>query len=343
MKNGKMFSGFWRLIICLGWGTLAMPVTAERLATLPQVMRPNYLAFTDQRIYVVEDSSQIHIFRRGPEGVVLERTFGKQGEGPGEFDFIHQIRPLKDHLEIPTYGKFARFALDGKLLDETKLPIRVFKNAIFRVGENYVARDFQFDDKETTTTIRLYDKGMKLLRELGVHKVPGGISKINLAAEYYFARVVDEKIFLVESRKETLVTVFDANGAKLREIRLRLPPMEMTTALKEAIIKPLKEEPDMKSRWAAFESRLVFPDHTPGLDYSDIVDGKLVTRTYNYRAAEVEFVIFDLQGKELKRQFLPFTGRLNNGCLFSFFQGCFYYLKENLDAETWELHAQKVW
>ena len=246
-------------------------------------------------------------------------------------------------MEIPTEGKFARFTLDGNLLDEIKLSIRVFKNTIYRVGENYVARDFQFDDKETTTTIRLYDKGLKLIRELGVHKEPGGASKINLAAEYYSPRVLGEAIYLVESGEETIVTVFDRNGVRQREMRLKLPPVEMTAALKEAIIKPIKEEPDMKSRWAAFASRLAFPDQTPGLDYFNIVDDKFVARTYKYRDYDVEFVIFDRQGREWKRQFLPYTGRLNNGCLFSFNQGRFYYLKENLDAEAWELHSEKVW
>ena len=326
------------------WGLVfgVAPAKAEMVARLPQVLRPFYLTFTNERIYIAEDSSKIHMYSWNPKGVVFERTFGQQGEGPGEFDFIHQIRPLKDHLEIPTFGKFARFSLDGKFLDEIKLPIRVFKNAIYRVGENYVAKDFQFDEKETTTTIRLYDRDFKLVRELGVHK-EASVSKLNLVAEYYSVRVSEDNIFLVDSGMETTVTVYGSNGDKRREVRLPLPPMEMTAALKEAIIKPVKENPEMKSRWAAFESRLAFPDHTPGLDYFDVQEGKFAARTYRYRGDAVEFVIFDLQGRELKRLLLPNTGRPSNGVLFCFFQGRFYYLKENLDDEAWELHSEKIW
>jgi hypothetical protein len=342
-KGETMF----RRVFCLTFVLVAVgggiPLKAEKLAVLPQVMQPNFIAITEQRVYVVEESAKIHIFARSPKGIVFEKTFGQAGEGPGEFDWIHQMRPLKDHLEIPTQGKFARYTLDGKLIDEVKLPFRVFKNWIFRVGENYVARDWRFDNKETTATISLYAKDLKLIRELGTHAEAGGATKINLVAEYYSARVAGEKIFLVESGKATIVKIHDRDGVLEREVRLPLPPLKVTKALQEAIIKPFKEQPDMKSRWEAFSARLTFPDFTPGLDFFTVVDDKIITRTYQYRENAVEFVIFNLQGKELQRRFLPYTGRLNNGCLFCFSGGRFYFLRENLDEETWELHGEKVW
>jgi hypothetical protein len=57
----------------------------------------------------------------------------------------------------------------------------------------------------------------------------------------------------------------------------------------------------------------------------------------------VGLVIFDQQGRELKRLFLPHTGRLSNGALFYFYQGRYYYLRENIEEEAWELHSEKVW
>ena len=338
-----MLKRIFCLVVVLGAAGGAITLKAEKIARLPQVMRPNFIVLTDQRVYVVEESSKIHLFTRSPKGIVFEKTFGREGEGPGDFGYIHQIRPLKDHLEIPTEGKFARYTLDGKLIDEIKLPFRVFKNWIFRVGENYVAKDWRFDNRETATTISLYDKDLKLVRELGMHTEAGGVSKINLVAEHYSARIAGEKIFLVESGKETIVKIYDRDGLQEKEVHLPLPPVKVTDALKEAIIKPIREEPDMKPRWAAFEQRLAFPDYTPGLDYFTVEEGKILARTYKYRGDRVEFVVCDLQGKELRRVFLPYTGRLNHGCLFCFSQGRFYYLHENLDEEVWELHSEKAW
>lgn len=343
MKCKKTRFGFFRFLFIVGLVFMERPVEAEMVAKLPQVLRPFFIAMGNGRLYVVEDSSKVHIYSMGDKGVAFEKTFGQAGEGPAEFGWIHQIRPLKDHLEIPTEGKFARFTLDGKFIDEVKLSIPVVKNWIFRIGENYLAKDWRFDNKETTTTIRLYDKDFKLIRELGVYKEAVGVSKINLVAEQYSARVVGDKIYTIYSGRDSIVTIYDRNGIKQKEIHLPLEPVKMTAALKEAIIKPVKEAPGMKSRWATFAERLSFPDRTPGLDYFDVVDGKFITRTYNYRENSVEFVIFDLQGKELKRVFLPNTGRLSNGVLFCFSQGRFFYLRENVDEEVWELHSEKVW
>ena len=37
---------------------------------------------------------------------------------------------------------------------------------------------------------------------------------------------------------------------------------------------------------------------------------------------------------------LPFTGRLSNGILFCFYQGRYFFLRENAGEEVWELHVE---
>jgi hypothetical protein len=194
MKEQRVRRGIRWLLFILSTVFIMMPLSAEMVARMPQVLRPFFITITAGRLYVVEDSSKVHIFNMDPKGVAFVKTFGQEGEGPGEFDFIHQIRVRKDHLEIPTLGKFARFSLDGLFIDEIKLPIRVFKNGIYQMGENYLARDYSFDNKESTTSIRLYNKDFKLISEIGVRMEPGGINKLNLVANYYSARVSDDKI-----------------------------------------------------------------------------------------------------------------------------------------------------
>jgi hypothetical protein len=98
-----------------------------------------------------------------------------------------------------------------------------------------------------------------------------------------------------------------------------------------------------KTKRKDFEKRLFFPDQTPGLDYFDVVEGKFVARTYKYHKDKVEFVVFDMEGRESRRLDLPFTGRSSNGALYCFYQGRYYYLLENIEEEVWELHAEKVW
>jgi len=343
MKARQPLFRFSWLLFVFSIAFAAKPAPGELVAKLPQVLNPFFITIADGRLYIVENSSTAHIYTVGAKGVTFVKTFGRQGQGPGEFDFMYLIRVFKDHLEIPGSQKLARFSLEGEYINEVKLPIGAFKGGIYRLGENYVAKDFQFDSKETTATIRLYDKNFKLITDIGTRKEPRGIEKINLVADYYSPRVAGDQMFVIASGKESTVTVYDRNGVRQREIRLPLEPIKMTAALKEAIIKPLKEDSELKSRWKDFEKRIYIPDHTPGLDYFDIVDAKFVTRTYKYQQNSVEFVIFDQQGRELRRMFLPHTGRLSNGILFCFYQGRYFYLRENSEEEVWELHSEKVW
>jgi hypothetical protein len=334
---------FFLLLFVLGIASAAKPTPGELVAKLPQVMNPFFMTMADGRLYIVENSATAHIYTMGAKEIKFVKTFGREGQGPGEFDFMYLIRVFKDHLDIPGSNKLARFSLDGEYVGEVKLPIQAFKGGIYRLGDNYLAKDYQFDSVGTTATIRLYDKNFKLIREIGSRKDSMGIEKINLVSDYYSPRVAGDQIFVIDSGKESIVTVYDRNGIRQKEIRLPLEPVKMTAALKEAIIKPLKENPEMKPNWQAFEKRIYLPDRTPGLDYFDVVDGKFVTRTYKYGDNSVEFVIFDEQGRELRRIDRPVTGRLSNGVLFCFYQGRYFYLRENIDDDVWELHSEKVW
>jgi len=317
--------------------------SAELVAKLPQVMNPFFLTIADGRMYIVENFVAVHIYTLGPRGVAFVKTFGREGQGPGEFSFIHTVRPFKDHLDIPGSHKLARFTLDGDYLSEVKVTVGVFKGAVYRLGDGYVARDLNFDERGVTTTIRLYDKDFKLVQEIGARTAPEGLDKINVVADYLAPRVVDDQLYVIDAGRESVVGVYDRNGSQQKEIRLPLKPLKMTASLREAVIKPLKEAWTGPTPWEDFEKRLFFPDQTPGLDYFEVCDGKFVTRTYKYRQDLVEFAVFDLEGQELKRLDLPFTGRLSNGILFCFYQGRYYYLRYNPDEEVFELHVEKAW
>jgi hypothetical protein len=343
MASSRVRSSFLCLAIMASLAISAGTASAEFVARLPQVMNPFFITISDGRMYIVEDSVAVHIYTLDPKGVSFVKTFARQGQGPGEFDYIYTVRPFKDHLDIPGSFKLARFSLEGEYLSEIPVTADAFKGAVYRLGDGFVVRGVNFDDKGATTTIRLYDKDFKLVKEIGARTTPMGLSKINLVADYYAPRVAGDQIYVIDAAKESLVTVYDRNGVEQRKIKLPLEPIKMTAALKEAIIKPLKDGWTGPMPWAEYEKRLFFPDRTPGLDYFEVLGGKFVARTYKYVQDKVEFALFDEQGRELGRLDLPFTGRLSNGILFCFYQGRYYYLHENAQDEVWELRWEKAW
>jgi hypothetical protein len=343
MTNLHKRSLFLCLAVAAALGLSAPTASAELIAKLPQVMNPFFLTIAAGRMYIVENSVAVHIFTVDPKGVTFVKTFGREGQGPGEFDYIYTVRPFKDHLDIPGSHKLARFSLDGDYVSEVKVIVGVFKGAVYRLGDGYVVRDLNFDEKGSTTTIRLYDKDFKLVREIGSRTSPEGITKINPVADYFSPRVAGDWLYVIDAGKDSVVTIYDRNGFKQKEIRLPLEPLKMTAALKEAVIKPMKENWTGPTSWQDFEKRLYFPTQAPGLDYFDILEGKFVARTWKYRQDKVEFALFDGEGRELRRLDLPFTGRLSNGILFCFYQGRYFYLRENPEDAAWELHAEPAW
>ena len=343
MINAKIRHSFLRLAIAAALALSAGTASAELVAKLPEVLNPFFLTIVDGRMYIVEDSVAAHIYTLGPQGAAFIKTFGREGQGPGEFDFIYLIRPFKDHLDIPGSNKLARFSLDGDYISEVAVTVGAFKGAVYRLGDGYVIRDVHFDEKGAATTIRLYDKNFKLVKEIGARTASASLTKINLVASYYAPRVFGDRLFVIDAARESVVTVYDRNGVRQKEIRLPLEPIRMTAALREAVIKPIKDGWTGPMSWADYEKRLFFPDETPGLDYFEVLDGKFVARTWRYRQDKVEFALFDGEGRELKRLDLPFTGRLSNGILFCFYQGRYFYLRENPEEEVWELHAEKAW
>lgn len=343
MSKTRIRPLFLLLAVAAGLALSAGTASAELIAKLPQVMNPFFLTIADGRMYIVENSVAAHIYTIDPQGASFIRTFGREGQGPGEFGFIYGVRAFKDHLEIPGVRKLARFSLDGDYISEVTVTVGVFKGAAYRLGDGYVVRDLNFDEKGTTTTIRLYDQDFKPVKEIGARTASTGLEKINLVADYYAPRVVGDQLYVIDAAQDSVVTVYDRNGVLQKEIRLPLEPVKMTAALKETIVKPVKESLGGRIRWEDYEKRLFFPNRTPGLDYFEVIEGKFVTRTYMYRQDLVEFAVFDLQGRELRRMDLPFTGRLSNGILFCFYQGRYFYLRENAEEEVWELHVEKAW
>lgn len=106
------------LAVGAGLGLSAARASAELVAKLPQVMDPFFVTIADGRMDIVENDVTVHIFTLDPEGVSFVKTFGREGQGPGEFDFIYTVRPFMDHLDIPGSNKLARFSLDGDYVGE---------------------------------------------------------------------------------------------------------------------------------------------------------------------------------------------------------------------------------
>ena len=74
-----------------------------------------------------------------------------------------------------------------------------------------------------------------------------------------------------------------------------------------------------------------------------VADKKVYIQTYLKENGKDEFFIYDLNGKFLKRLFLPVVYRNSlKPFPYTIMNNRLYQLIENEDAEVWELHAEKI-
>lgn len=334
---------FWSFLLLLT-SLFAQKSTSETIIQLPQLIHPNFITAGNGYLVISEDSSRVHVFRLQNDALEPLTVFGREGQGPGEFDFIHRFRILPDGLEIPTRLKYARFSFDGKLIEEKRILIPVFKNLIFRIKDHYVASGMSLDKKEIITNIQLYGPDLNPVCTIGTYRYEGDLSRINLMRDIFSLRVYNDSVYLCTSNSvETTIEAFDIQGKSQSWISLPLKSLPVTEMMKEQYTWPMREGPENKADWKEYENRIFFPESTPGLDDLFIQEEKLICRSHNRRDGLVEFVFFDLKGREITRAFMFDCGRNVNGCLYCFNQGDFCYLKDNAEEEVWELHIKKMY
>ncbi len=335
----KVFIRFFQIFILLV-GTLL----AETVLPLPQLNKPNFITAGEGWLCIAEGSSPVHLFRIEGDSVKLTASFGREGQGPGEFNWIHRLRILEDGLEIPTNNRYYQFDFNGKLTEERKVLIPVLKNQIYKNGQLYIAKVYDWDQKHMVNTISIFDSEIKPLKEIGKLEVKNWMSHFNPVSDLLSLTVDGNLVYVCSSTAlESTVETFDVHGNSLRKIFLPLKACPVTESLKEAMIKPLHDKIESEEEWTEFSQRISFPDMTPGVKEIFIQDGQIICQSYQRRNELAEYVFFDLSGKELKRTYLKYFDRDPNGCKHCFHQGKLYYLVDNADQEVWELHIEDVY
>lgn len=328
------------LIFFLLVGTLP----AETVVPLPQLNKPNFITAGEGWLCIAEESSPVHLFRIEGDSMKYTTSFGREGLGPGEFNWIHRLRILKDGLEIPSHNRYLLFDFTGKLMEEQRASIQIFKNQMYRVGQNYVVKKVTYDPKILVSTISICDTDFRQLKEIAKSEVKDWMNRLNPAPDLCSLVVDGESVYVcLSTALENTVESFDLHGNSLKKIRLPLKSCPVTESLKEELIKPLRDRIESEAEWSEYSKRISFPEKTPGVKELFIQDGQIICQSYQRQDELAEYVFFDLSGKELKRAYIQYFDRDPNGCKHCFYRGKLYYLEDNADQEVWELHIEDVY
>ena len=114
-------------------------VQGKKTGVLEEVMKPQYIDVSDDRLYVVEGAA---VLVYSLADLKLIDKFGRAGEGPGELKPApfpaNSIAAFPDKLLLDGIGKIIFFSKDGKLIKEK----RKKGNMTFttrEIGKNFAA------------------------------------------------------------------------------------------------------------------------------------------------------------------------------------------------------------
>jgi len=248
------------------------------------------------------DPKDIKIRVFDPMGLLL-RTFGRKGQGPGEFSGPGSLRIMADgNLVVGDILKrtFTYLTLDGKHLktvSTSKLPVglvRIDSGGFvyqYKRGRGYKAVDELIKYDPNLNPIMKFHSFERTRKSRVINPFPEG---------YYFDVTKDDDFIWVLSSTYD-IHVVDPNGKTIRRIVKDNDPIKITNADKDRYTK------EASSQMPSVRLRIEFPDYYPVSSRLFIDDrDQIYIRTYEKDAqGGVYHDVFDPEGRYIVRFTLP--------------------------------------
>jgi len=353
MKTGLLIV----LVICFVPGGLC----SSQPGILNNVLRPSVIDVQGNLLFVM-DIEKMHVFSIDP--LQHLKTFGKKGEGPGEYPVSssasNTIRAYENFLLHEALNKVLFFDHAGNFLRECRKPALIKK--IRSLQDKFVGvRIYQPQDRSTAfAAVCIYNQKMEMEKEIARQEFfqqgNGAALTFDLAWDRLLFDVTEDRIFVERSRKGPFIEVFDKTGAKLTSFSIPHKKTPIQSNDREILLNYLIQDSRMQQimqqnriTWKELSKnfRFTYPDEYPAVCDMSVDSGKIYIKTWNRdRQGKSEYLIMDLQGNLIKRCFIPAlipfkTRSIGSGKVETIHKGTIYYLTENEDGD-WVLNSRKI-
>ncbi len=181
----------------------------------------------DGSLFIIDDNKcRIHKYDKNCNFI---KTFGRKGNGPGEFEYVTYMNIRKDTIYIPNVSSMMimKFDTAGKFIENKRLfDISKFPMYPEKFGEKYISqtRDFMPDEEKGIVfyeTIGLYDSNFMFEKHLYKNEYSEkGAEPQDLFKKGHRVAFNDSNIFGYEASIDNYsIDVLDSNGIKKRQIR----------------------------------------------------------------------------------------------------------------------------
>ena len=308
---------------------------------LPDLEKPETMVMNDDYV-AIGDGASVKLF--DGQTFKLIRTIGREGQGPGEFQSFANPQLLPDSILVSSTNKICYFAYSGELIKEKRHDLMA--SHVLEIKDKYVAfviirpedqsEDFQL-------AYNLYDSNMRKIREL--HRGEWFIKKNRRRGffEIFFYDTSQGKIVMAH-RQGFVIEILDAEGNILHTIEPEFQSIPFTNKDKEKVIAYWREERGYnREQVESLEKRTDFPDYYPPLLAGRVADGKIYALTYAQKERRHECLVYDLDGRFIKRTWAPLAmAAPNSAGPFAIRGEIFYQLIYDDEDSIWKLHRQPI-
>jgi hypothetical protein len=334
-------------VICL----LTTVVGAKKITVFPQLNRPNDVIIDGGHLYISDcPSVYIYSFKPGEEPR-LQKKFGQEGDGPGEFkkaisSFGINVQP--GYIFVNARGKIAYFTPNGELIREKNPGAAGY--SFFALKDKLIGRKVVKENQKNYMAIKIFNSDLKeeceLTRQLDV--LQPGSRDIKAYSVALNITAGNGKIFAAGS-VDFIIKIFDYQGKLLRTIdeTNRIKRIKIQSKHKEEYHNHMKV---VFPEYHLYRERVVFAEYFPairrgGLKYDENGGGdkeRIYAVTWNKNNDRLETFIFDTKGTLIKKVFLPIKEQSAVGLSpYQVKDGKIYQLIENDDFD-WELHVTSI-
>ncbi len=258
-------------------GSNALPISAgqkERVFALPELEAPRQVVVDKGKAYI-SDKRDIVVYDLATGALVTR--IGKIGQGPGEFRFMPgRMAVYPERLVVADYPKLQFFSFEGLYQGQVDQPRLLSPYPFLPVGVNFVGFPMESKDDGSLSVPagRIYGPDLKPLRAFygdlpagppppppPGSSMPTAKSDALLIRDYGEISVDDNKIYVADSRKGFAISVFDENGALLREIKHPFERVKVPPSFIEGIVKEWKASKYWETIYA--HKNPVVPEYFP--------------------------------------------------------------------------------
>jgi hypothetical protein len=321
----------------------ALFLTAEKILTFSELVNPHKIIVAGDEI-IIEEFPKIYVY--SVKDFKLKHSFGKEGEGPGEFlkrsGYVRlNITVTKDLIFVESNGRLTFFSRKGEYIRQLNSAASGYLFKLLANGKLVANKDVAAANTRHKTLNLFNAENLKLEKQFCQVKHGTQPGKAIILFDKVLRSYVDDKYIYVVSDFDFIIDVFDLEGNPVLKIRKKdYKPLKISEEDKEETHAYLKIA---LPSYPSIKDRLKFPENFLAIKNIVFDDNLLYVTTYFRKDDGLECFVFNQKGKFLKKIFLPLAKEnIFREYPYDIYKGKIYQLVENDSEEGWDLHIRKI-